>query len=517
MNELIQRVLASLRGMWHRRWIGLAAAWVAAIVCVAAAYRIPERFEANARVYVDTQSLLRPVMAGLAIQPNLDQQVALISRTLISRPNVEKLVRMADLDLRANTNAEREELIDSLMKSLQLSGNVSTNIYVISYRDTNPEQAKKIVSSLLTIFVESSLGDKRQDTRVAVKFLDEQIKRYEDSLQTAESRLKDFKLKYLGVPGQGQDFFSRLAKLSDDIEGARLELRAAEESRDAYKKDLAGETPTFLPEQRATPPAVPEIDARIAAQKTKLDELLRQYTDQHPDVIGTRRVIAELEAQRKEDLESLQKAQAAAGRPTENAPERNPVFQQMRVSLSDAEANVASLRARVASLEAQYRQLKSTARMVPQVEAEFAQLNRDYDVQRKTYSDLVTRREAATMGVDVQDTGGTQFRVIDPPRVAPQPVPPTRLMLLGAAFLVTLLVGVAVSFVANEIMPTFHDARGLRGTTKRPILGAVSMLPSSRVVRVRRRNAWLFAGGVSGLIASFGAALAIAFLAVRVA
>ena len=71
-----------------------------AIVGVAVVFRIPESYEASARVYVDTQSLLRPLMAGLAIQPNLDQQVALMSRTLISRPNVEKLVRMADLDLR---------------------------------------------------------------------------------------------------------------------------------------------------------------------------------------------------------------------------------------------------------------------------------------------------------------------------------------------------------------------------------------------------------------------------------
>ncbi len=143
MNELIQKILATLRGMWHRRWFGLAAAWIAAIVCVVVVYRIPERFEASARVYVDTQSLLRPVMAGLAIQPNLDQQVALMSRTLISRPNVEKLVRMADLDLRITTNAEREELIDALTRSLQLAGNVSTNLYVISYRDADTGKSEK--------------------------------------------------------------------------------------------------------------------------------------------------------------------------------------------------------------------------------------------------------------------------------------------------------------------------------------------------------------------------------------
>ena len=506
--------------MWHRRWIGLAAAWVAAIVSVVVAYRIPERYEASARVYVDTQSLLRPVMAGLAIQPNLDQQIALMSRTLISRPNVEKLIRMADLDLRVTTNAERDELIDHLMKTVQLAGNVSTNLYLISYRDTNPDKAKKVVSSLLTIFVESSLGDKRQDTRAAVKFLDEQIKHYEESLQAAENRLKEFKLKYLGVPGQGggQDFFSRIAKLSDDIEAARLELRSAEESRDAYKRDLAGETPTFLPEPRrpSAAVAVPEIDARIAAQKAKLDELLRSFTDQHPDVVGTRRVIEELEAQRKQEVEALQKANTGTAESAE-APERNPVYQQMRVSLSDAEANVAALRARLASLEGQYQKLKATARMVPEVEAELAQLNRDYDVQKKTYGDLLARREAAAMGVDVQDTGGTQFRVIDPPRVSPKAVPPTRMLLLAAAFLITLLVGVAASFVANEVMPTYHDPRSLREATKRPILGAVSMLSTPRIDRLRRRGTWMFAGGVSGLIASFAAVLAIAFLSIRVA
>ena len=133
MQELLQQVIAIARGMWHRRWIGLIVAWAAAIIGVAVVYRIPERYEASARVYVDTESLLRPLLAGLAIQPNIDQQVALISRTLISRPNVEKLVRMADLDL-GTAAAEREELVDKVTKAIRLEGNLTQNLYVISYR-----------------------------------------------------------------------------------------------------------------------------------------------------------------------------------------------------------------------------------------------------------------------------------------------------------------------------------------------------------------------------------------------
>src|SRR5512132_4547134 len=142
MHDILQQLTGFLRGMWHRRWIGLAVAWAAAVIAIMVVYRIPEKFEASARVYVDTESLLRPLLAGLAIQPNLDQQVALMSRTLISRPNVERLIHMADMDLRVKSSAEREDLIDTMMKQLQLSGDVKSNLYVISYRNPDPEKAK---------------------------------------------------------------------------------------------------------------------------------------------------------------------------------------------------------------------------------------------------------------------------------------------------------------------------------------------------------------------------------------
>jgi polysaccharide chain length determinant protein (PEP-CTERM system associated) len=519
MDELLQQLIARLRGMWHRRWIGLATAWIVGIVAIGVAMRIPERYEASARVYVDTQSLLRPLMAGLAIQPNLDQQVALISRTLISRPNVEKLVHMADLDLRVISPAARDELIDTLMKQLQLTGDAKNNLYVISYRNPSPQTAKNVVQSLMTIFVESSLGDKRLDTRSAMKFVDEQTKAYEDSLQAAEDRLKQFKLKYLGVTGQGNlDYFSRLSKLKDDIDNARLELSAAEQSRDAYKAQLAGLAPVYLPDQQQqTAIAVPEIDARLAAQKSKLDELLRSYTEEHPDVVGTRRVIKQLEEQKKQEIEAMQKAAAAAGKSSDTSFDTNPVYQQMKVSLADAEANVASARAKLNAYEAQFAQLKAAAKLVPQAEAEYSQLMRDYDVQKKTYETLLSRREAATMGVGVQDTGGTQFRVIDPPRVLPDPVPPTRLMLIILAIAVSLLAGLAASFVTNEILPTFRDARALREVSARPILGTVTFIPNQKFRRIARQRAYLFVGGLGGLLASFAAVLAFAFMVGRVA
>ena len=139
--------------MWRQRWLGLAVAWLVSVIGAVAVMRVPDKYEASARIFVDTQSILQPLMAGLAVQPNIEQQVVMLSRTLISRPNVERLVRMADLDLKVKSKAEQDELVDGLMKSLEIKSAGRDNLYTLAYRDSDPEKAKRVVQSLVSIFV----------------------------------------------------------------------------------------------------------------------------------------------------------------------------------------------------------------------------------------------------------------------------------------------------------------------------------------------------------------------------
>ncbi len=120
MQDLLQQVQTALRGMWKFRWPALILAWVVAIIGTVVVWRIPNQFEATARIYVDTDSILKPLMSGLAVQPNIDQQISMLSRTLISRPNLEKLVRMADLDLKSDSKASQEALIEQLAKTIEI-------------------------------------------------------------------------------------------------------------------------------------------------------------------------------------------------------------------------------------------------------------------------------------------------------------------------------------------------------------------------------------------------------------
>src|ERR671912_2394419 len=140
MDLVIRQALSTLRAMWQWRWIGVLVAWAVGIVAAVVVMRMPDQYEASARIYVDTQSVLKPLMAGLAVQPNVDQQVYMLSRTLISRPNVAKLVRMADLDHGITTKEEQDNLIDQLLRTLVLANN-GNNVYTVAYQDKEPNKA----------------------------------------------------------------------------------------------------------------------------------------------------------------------------------------------------------------------------------------------------------------------------------------------------------------------------------------------------------------------------------------
>ncbi len=512
MDELLRQAISILQGMWHRRWLGLAVAWLVGIVGVAIVFRLPDMYEAQARIYVDTQSLLKPLMQGIAVQPNVDQQVAMLSRTLISRTNIEKLIRMADLDLGVKSKADHDAMAEELMKALKINSAGRDNLYALSYRDSSPEKAKRLVQSLTSVFIESNLGDKRKDSNTAKKFIDDQIKIYEKKLEEAENRLKEFKIRNLATNELGRDYFSQVKEMTALLNQARLEYREAEQARDSLKREItnteSGPSPDVVPDvvpEVAMSVAVPEIDSRIEPLRRNLDGLMQRFTEQHPDVANTKRQIKELETQKAEILAARAKAAKAMGsQPTQS---RNPVYQQLKVALAEAEGTVASLRARVTEYEARFARLKESAKTIPQMEAEFAQLNRDYDVNRKNYEGLVSRREVAEISGEMEAVSGAEFRLIDPPRVSPRPVAPDRMLLLLGAFLVALAGGIFASFAASQVWPTFTDVRMLREVTGLPVLGSVSMIVGEAQKRRERHALIGFLSGLVTLLGSFGAGL----------
>jgi polysaccharide chain length determinant protein (PEP-CTERM system associated) len=300
----------------------------------------------------------------------------------------------------------------------------------------------------------------------------------------------------------GGDFSSQLSTATEQLSQARLELAEAEQARNAIRRQISGEP--AKPGETVTdiPMTDPELESRIATAQKALDSLRLQYTEQHPDIVANRRLLEQLLAQ-KADLAKQKKRSADPGAGY------SPMLQQLNVALSQAEARVASMRTRTEEFAARVARLRTQSGQVPEVEAQLAQLNRDYQVNKENYQKLLERRESARLSGDLSSaTDMLTFRVIDPPTVPSQPAGPNRLRLFSLVFGGALVAGIAVAFLMSQLRPAFLSQASLREVTGLPVLGSVGMnWTTAQTVRRKRRMAALGAS-VLVLFGIYGAGMA---------
>ncbi len=503
MQEIVEQIINAIRGIWRYRWYAMAVTWLVVLAGWATVFRMPAVYEATAKVYIDTESVLRPLLQGLAIRPDITQRLEMINRTILSRPNLEKLVRMADLDIQARGAADMEVLISQLSQDIHFSTSRRHNLYSISYRNSRPEVAKTVVQALVTILVESTLGESQKDSDTAQDFLVKKIEEYEQRLQEAEDRIKEFKKRNVGMmPSEGRGYFERLQAALSELAAARLQLDEAVNRRDELKRQMAGEEPVYGFGKHTvvvTTQARHPLDARIQSLRDQLNELLLRYTDEHPSVKSITSTLAELEKQREEDLKDIPMSTF-----TESALEQNPVYQQLKIALGQAEANVASLSVRVQEYEKRVEDLKKMVDTIPEVEAQLKSMNRDYEITKKNYDALVARLESARLSEQAGKAGeGFTVRIIEPPRLPLAPIGLSRTLLASSVLGGGLVSGLLLAFFMSQLRPVIFDRRTLSNITGLPVYGTVSILLTRNIRNKRRWNFVAFAGAGGMLLVAY--------------
>jgi polysaccharide chain length determinant protein (PEP-CTERM system associated) len=494
--EAIEQITTYSRGVWiHRRYV-IITAWLACAVGWYIVHELPPVYKAESKLYVETQTMLEPLLKGIAIRNNPDQEIKLLARTLLSRPNLKKIARETDLDLQAVDDKQYEALIDSLIDDIKISSSGRENIYVISYHNRSPQLSLKVVQATLNTFVENRLGSSRADSKGAEKFLSEQIAEYETRLIEAERKLSEFKKnKMFMMPSTESNYYSRLGTEKQNLETAVLELHQLETRLELARGQL-------VPNARNGGPTVPldfvtPYDDRIAALNTSLDNLLIKYTENHPDVVETQRLLSFLKQQREDMLAELASSEQSPGA-------ANEYIQQLKLNVSDLESQVASARVKVDAYSVKVAEFESKLSQIPGIEAEFTGLNRDYEINRSQYEALLKRREAAELArkADVSEQD-IQFRVIDPPRVPITPSGPKRLLLYTLVLFGGCGLGVMIAFIRSQISPTLIAVSQLKTISEIPVFGLISHTNKSQLVRSVRLHFVYFVLLTGTLLAAY--------------
>jgi polysaccharide chain length determinant protein (PEP-CTERM system associated) len=514
MRLLPPQAVPLLQSLWRHKWLGVAAAW---LVCTAGwigVALIPTKYDSSARVYLNADPLLTPLLKGLAADTDPTRQLDFMQRTLLSRPNLEQLVRLTDLDIGINTPEEKETLFKRLAADISVAP-VTLNLLTLSYRDQDPVTAKNVVQALLTIFAEKTAGTSRAEMDSAQRFLDSEIVSYRDQLRAAEKRRADLALRYPDIVSnrppdagvQGDESLSRLDQARNGVARIKLEVADAVTKRDALQKELAA-VPPMLSVDRG-PQVVVEggrlapLDERLQELRRNLDNLRLKYTEDHPDVKAARQAIAQLQAE---------KSPGAAGK-SGGGPNKgeigNPVYEQVKVRLVDTEAAVAAVQRRLDDARAEQERIEKIAKSAPDVLVQAQDMDRDYSVLKKNFQELVARREATQIAnaADVK-TEKIQFRIVDPPQVPILPAAPNRSMYVSLVLLVGIGAGLAVPLALTQLDRSFATIGQLRSLGL-PVLGSVSRLSLGQA----RRHAAIQLAGVCAsaflLIAVYGTLIAL--------
>ncbi|MGD8957280.1 MAG: chain-length determining protein [Chromatiaceae bacterium] len=515
MHDLVVLLLRYARGTWRFRWWMLGISWMVCVVGWAIVAKLPDQYEASARVYVDTSSVLRPLLQGLAINTGDTQRtIFLMTRTLLSRPNLDKVMRMTDLDLQATTDIDKDRIVEDLKDNITFSGTSRENLYTIAYENDSPELATLVVKSLLTIFMESNLGEQRREQDSAAQFLEQQKAEYERRMRELENELTRFKQRNLSMLPEGSGgYYDRMRAGREQIDAVQLELKLLEDRLETTRRQVEGEEPSFglgpVPETQLTADTV-DIDRRIQAMEINLDTLRVKYTDRHPDVVQLTKAITDLKSERAGIIAEARRLASESGASAAYNIDKNPIYQQMRLSMAQLEADVSAKRRLLAEYEQQLAALEGSVDQVLALEAEQRDLLGDFEVVKKNHEVLEARLESMRLGRKAESSADTvRFRVVDPPRAPTEPSGPNRVLYSSLVLLGALAAGFGVAFLLSQFRPTFDERQMLNETLGLPVLGSVNMVWTSDQVRARKVRNVSFVLSLSGLLLTFGVVIAL--------
>jgi polysaccharide chain length determinant protein (PEP-CTERM system associated) len=418
-------------------------------------------------------------------------------KTLLSRPNLERISRMTDMDLQAETPKQYEGVISRLRDNISIKKQGGRdNIFTISFEDKDPEMAKSVVQSSLTVFIENTLGENRTDSDSAQKFLKGQIDEYENRLATSESRLTDFKQKYNNMlPDQYGGYYNKLNIAKEQLQVIELSLKEAQTQLDSAKAQLSSVPTDASNDQnkiQTSNSIKTSYDDRISELESSLDSLQLRYTDKHPDVAEAKRRLEHLETQRTKEISEYLSASTGDD---SNAliTSQNPVIQQLQIQVNQYENLVASTKVRADDYRSKVKELEDKIHVLPEIEAELTALNRGYEITKKKYEELLNRQETAQLAQQADETTNKiQFKVIDPPRAATEPSGPKRILLFIAVTIFGLGVGVGLSLLFSQLSPVAISASQLSKAVGVPAFGIVSANENLGLQKWHRKKTIIF-------------------------
>lgn len=509
----VSDVLAMVR---RRVWLILIPPVITLLPALVYSSRIQDVYQSDMLISIDPQRVPDAFVRS-TVTLGADVRMEAISVRVRSRTNLQAMIEELDLYPRERQQMPMEDVVlkmsDNIRVTMERSrdqmGRDVPNAFHVQFVHPDPNMAARVTQQLGSLFVEQNSRDRGALANATNAFLDAQLAESRAKLVEQEQRLEAFRQKH------GKALPTQMLGNLQALQNAQLQVQSVVESiaRDRDRKmllermhrDAESDIATTI-EPVPTPPAGAAANAlpvtaspeqQLVAARSLLASLQLKYSNDHPDVIRTKRVIETLELQ----VTSTEAAPAVVS--------MTPVQLQRRERLAQMAAEIESLDRQIVfrageekRLRAEIDEYQRRIEAVPGLESEWVALTRDYDTQQLAYKELLTKSGAAKVAVDLEEQQiGEHFRIVDPATVPVRPLPSIRAQVNAAGLALGLIVGLVVAALLEVMDASYRSDADVIEVLSLPVLASVPYVETDRERRRRYRRTVAFASiGVIGAV-----------------
>jgi len=424
-----------LREAWQRKFLCVLIFFVSSMLVLVVGMFWPVKFEVSTTIFADNQNILKPLLEKQAAQGKVQDQSRIV-RDVMHSPRILQKVVEQTMDMSEFESAQDMGAAINGIRSRLLIQGLGSSYIKVSYTDSEPEQAYDVINKVTDLFIQDSSEGQRSESREAFMFIDNQVRQYKEQLLLAEEKLKQF--RSANFDGRDSDVDGSIARIRNEIESLKISIDEDKTKISALEKQLASESEFSNQKFKAD-----VYSDRLMELESRLNTMLLSYRENHPDVVTLKYQIEDVK-------NTIMEAKNDTKRDQDEDLSLNPLYQELRSRLSNAQVEMGAKQRRLDALggllEKEYERRKRIAERA----AEEAELTRDYNVTKNIYEDMLERKEKARLSMTLNIEGqGVSYRVQEP---AIYPLNPKGLtfvhfVILGPIFGLCSIIGIFLAYI----------------------------------------------------------------------
>jgi uncharacterized protein involved in exopolysaccharide biosynthesis len=407
---------------------------------------------------------------GFDLQALIDPEIEILTSRDLSLKVLEVLgVDTIYPDILENaslTISPLEVALINFQENLSINKSGKSNVIKVTFEHPNPQLAARAVNLLSELWKEKHLAI---FSNPQAAFLEDQVKEYRRKLDESETVLQQFKRDH-GISSileqrrllleQRQNLDSILKSNENQVQGLGTKIKSLQGQLKRIPQNIPLSTVNEQQHQM-----LDNAKSELLALQRKEQELLRKYVKGSRMVTDIREEVTVIQTFIKEQ-ESQLKDQVTSG--------RNPLHQDLRLQLINAESELSSLETKNVVALGQIKELESQIARLNQLEKEFDGLQREVNKDQENVKMYLGKFERAHVSKEMDNRQMANVSVIQSASTPIAPIKPRKSLTLYLGMAFGLLSGMAWAFMSDFFKGGYTRPEKASHEQGIPVLASIS-------------------------------------------